>query len=75
MRGERKNARSASACNSCPRHPAVKVSSPAELRESSKATSASWRPVSSKLAIWNGPSTVPKSGMMTCQSRMVPLKT
>ena len=54
---------------------AAKVSSPADSSDSSKATSPSWRPVSSKAAIWNGPSTVPRSGMTTCQGRMVPLKT
>src|SRR5690606_32756004 len=52
----------------------VKVSSPADSSEISKASSPSCWPVNSSEVIWNKPCTVPKSGMIACHSMMIPPK-
>jgi hypothetical protein len=55
---------------SSPPHVAAKASAPADSRAISKVISPSCRPAYSSATIWNGPVTVPKSGIATCQSRI-----
>src|SRR5690606_5914154 len=52
----------------------VKLSSPALSSAMSNVTAAAWSAENSSAVIWNGPSTVPKSGRISCQSRIVPAK-
>ena len=53
---------------------APKASWPADSSERSNRTSPLYWPEYSSAAIWNGPVTVPKSGMTTCQLRIAPEK-
>ena len=47
---------------------------PALSSARSNVTSPAWSAENSSAVIWNGPSTVPKSGRISCQLRMVPAK-
>ena len=53
---------------------AVKLMAPADSSAISKVTSPSCLPPYSSAVIWNGPSTVPKSGMTSCQSTIAASK-
>ncbi len=56
------------------RQAAAKPSAPAESRLTSKVTSPAWSPRYSRLAIWNGPSRIPKAGTTIWKVSIAPSK-